>query len=112
MLARVLGSVLQIKEIPPRPAEYDGLLCLGGVPSGTKEAEIKELFQKFGEVEHCTPPGQSIPVYRVKFRTHAAAKRALDEAPTMEGLYDNAFLAYKSVPYDDLDSGAGKGRGW
>ena len=103
--------MLQIKEIPPRPAEYDGLLCLGGVPTGTTAAKITELLQQFGEIEHCTPTEQSITVYRVKFRAHAAAEKAADEAPKMKGLCDYAFLAYKSVPYDDLDSG-GKGRGW
>ena len=103
--------MLQIKEIPPRPTEYDGLLCLGGVPTGTSAAKITELLQQFGEIEHCTPPEQSITVYRVKFRAHAAAEKAADEAPKMKGLCDYAFLAYKSVPYDDLDSG-GQGRGW
>jgi hypothetical protein len=30
----------------------------------------------------------------------------------VDGLkYDYAFLAYKSVPYDEIDSG-GEGRGW
>ena len=78
--------MLQIKEIPPRPTEYDGLLCLGGVPTGTNAAKIMELLQQFGEIEHCTPPEQSITVYRVKFKAHAAAERAADEAPKMKGL--------------------------
>ena len=111
MLARLPGSVLQIKEIPPRPTEYNGLLCLGGVPIGTDEAKIKKLLKRFGKIKSCTPPGPSITVYRVKFRAHAAAERAADEAPKIKGLCDFAFLAYKSVPYDDVDVG-GEGRGW
>ena len=105
------GSVLQIKDIPTRPAEYDGLLCLGGVPAGTDNATITEALQRFGEIERCTPPSPSISLHRVKFKLHAAAEQAMAEAPTVVGLYDYAFVAYKSMPYDDLSSG-GDGRGW
>ena len=103
--------MLQIKDIPTRPAEYDGLLCLGGVPKATNEAKIKQALQCFGEIERCEPPGKSISLYQVKFKSHAAAERAAVKAPKVEGLFDNAFVAYKSVPYDELDSG-GDGRGW
>ena len=117
MLACPARSVLQIKEIPPRTIEYDGLLCLGGVPTGTNAVKITELLQQFGEIEHCTPPEQSITVFRVKFKAHAAAERAADKAQKMKLFAKKkrkknyAFVAYKSVPYDDLDSG-GEGRGW
>ena len=57
------------------------------------------------------PPGQSISLYRVKFKDHSAAEEVTN-APKVHGLkYDYAFPAYKSVPYDDIDSG-GEGRGW
>ena len=105
------GSVLQIKDIPTRPAEFDGLLCLGGVRIDTKESAIRESLQRFGEIDCCTPPGESISLYQVKFKSHAAAEMAATEAPKVEGLYDYASVAYKSVPYDELDSG-GTGRGW
>ena len=103
--------MLQIKDIPPRPAEYDGLLWLGGVRSYTDESMIKEALQRFGEIECCMPPEQSISLYRVKFKSHAAAEMAALKAPKEEGLYDDASVAYKSVPYDELNSG-GDGRGW
>ena len=105
------GSVLQIKDIPPRPPEYDGMLCLGGVPDGTSEATIREALQRFGEVQICMAPDQDISLFRVKFSAHAAAEQVVIQAPTADGLYDYAFVAYKSTPYDALDSG-GEGRGW
>ena len=104
------GSVLQIKDIPRRPAEYDGLLCLGGTQEGTDEKTITAALQRFGEIEDCMPPDQSISQYRVKFKDHSAAEEAA-KAPKADGLYDYAFPAYKSIPYDDIDSG-GEGRGW
>ena len=106
-----VGSVLQIKEIPPRPVEYDGLLCLGGVPKDTTETKIKDALQRFGTIEFCTAPKQSIMQYRVKFTLHTAAEQVIAKAPKMEGLYDYAFIAFNSRAYDDLDSG-GEGRGW
>jgi len=102
--------VLQIKDIPRRPAEYDGLLCLIGIQEGTAEKTITAALQRFGEIEDCMRPDQSASLYRVKFKDHSAAEEAA-KAGSVDGLYDYAFLAYKSVPYDEIDSG-GKGRGW
>ena len=102
--------MLQIKNIPPRPTEYDGMLCLGGVPAGTDEKIISKALQQFGEIDCCMPPDQSVSEYRVQFKDHSAAEQAA-KAPKVVGLYDYAFVAYKSVPYDDIESG-GEGRGW
>ena len=102
--------MLQIKDIPRRPAEYDGLLCLGGIQEGTDEKTITAALQRFGTIERCMRPDQSISQYRVKFKDHSAAEEAA-KAPKVDGLYGYAFVAYKSVPYDDIDSG-GEGRGW
>lgn len=102
--------MLQIKDIPPRPPKYDGLLCLKEVAGGTSEATIKEALQRFGEIEDCQAPEKLISLYRVKFKTHAAAEQAAAQAPK-EGLCKVAFIAYNSRAYDDLDAG-GEGRGW
>ena len=57
------------------------------------------------------PPDQSTSLYRVKFMDHSTAEKAT-KAPKVVGLkYDYAFPAYKSVPYNDIESG-GEGRGW
>ena len=103
--------MLQIKHIPPRPAGYDGLLCLGGVPVGTDEAKIREALERFGTIESCVANEESSSPYRVKFTVHTAAEQVVAEAPKVEGLYDYAFIGYNSRPYDDLD-GSGGGRGW
>ena len=81
------GSVLQIKDIPRRPAECDGLLCLGGIQEGTNEKTITAALQRFGEIEDCMPPDQSASLYRVKFKDHSAAEEAT-KAPKVDGLYD------------------------
>ena len=39
-------TVLQIKEIPPRPAEFDGALCLFGLEDG-KEWTYPQLAERF-----------------------------------------------------------------
>ena len=84
---------------------------MGGIQEGTDEKMITVALQGFGEIEDCMPPDQSISQYRVKFKDHSAAEKAT-KAPKVDGLrYDYAFIAYKSVPYDDIDSG-GEGRGW
>ena len=103
--------MLQIKDIPSRPAGYDGLLCLGGVPVGTDEAKIREALERFGTIESCVANEESSSPYRVKFTVHTAAEQVVAEAPKVEGLYDYAFIGYNSRPYDDLD-GSGGGRGW
>ena len=43
-------TVLQIKEIPPRPAEFDGALCLFGLEDGKDEAAIRAAFGRFGTI--------------------------------------------------------------
>ena len=103
--------MLQIKDIPPRPAEYDGLLCLVGVPAGIDEAKIRQALERFGTIESCVANEQPTSPYRVKFTVHAAAEQVVAKAPKVKGLYDYVFIGYNSCPYDDLDT-SGKGRGW
>ena len=80
------------------------------IQKGTDKKTITATLQGFGEIEHCMPPDQLTSLYRVKFKDHSAAEEAT-KAPKVAGLkYNGAFLAYKSVPYDDIDSG-GEGRG-
>ena len=96
--------MLQIKDIPPRPAEYDGLLCLGGVPVGIDEAKIRQALQRFGTIESCVANEQSTLPYRVKFTEHAAAEQVYADSSSVAGLYEYVFIAYNSRPYE--------GRGW
>ena len=50
-MVRTCHRVLQIKELPLRPAEYDGLLCLWGVPEDKDETMLKDTLQQFGAIE-------------------------------------------------------------
>jgi hypothetical protein len=101
---RIPRRVLQIKELPPRPSEYDGLLCLGEVPAEVDEATLRAALQRFGTIEYCAAPEGSIMQHRVKFATHDAAEQAVIAAPKL-GVCKYAFIAYRDYdPYDE--------RGW
>ena len=45
--------MLQHKEIPPRPAQYDGVVRLGGLPRHVDEAALRAALGTFGEVVSC-----------------------------------------------------------
>ena len=104
MRCRIPRSVLQIKELAPRPSEYEGLLCLGGLPADKDPATLQAALQRFGTIEYCAAPEGSILEYRVKFAAHEAAEQAEIEAPKL-GMCKYAFIAYRD--YDPYD-----GRGW
>ena len=104
MSVSVRGRVLQIKDLPPRPAEFDGLLCLGDVPAGMDEAALRSKLQQFGEIQYCQAPGGAVREHRVKFMAHQAAEQAAAEAPKL-AVCKYAFVAYRD--YDPYD-----GRGW
>ena len=51
LYASAVGTtVLQLKEIPPRPKEYDGALCLAGV-ADVDEKVIRANLERFGKIE-------------------------------------------------------------
>jgi len=47
-------TVLQLKELPPRPREYDGKLCLFDVAPSVDEADIRVMLSPYGEIVSCT----------------------------------------------------------
>ena len=49
----VATTVLQHKEIPPWPSEFDGVLRLGNLPVQRDEAAIRAALEAFGEVVNC-----------------------------------------------------------
>ena len=77
----------------------------------TDEAKIREALERFGTIESCVANEESSSPYRVKFTVHTAAEQVVAEAQKVEGLYECAYIAYNSRPYDDLDA-SGEGRGW
>jgi len=69
LYASVIGTtVLQIKEIPPRPAEYDGVLCLFGIQ--VDERTVRAALGALGEIKECNVDVQPAVV---RFATHDAA---------------------------------------
>jgi hypothetical protein len=74
LYASAVGTtVLQHKEIPQRPAEYDGVLRLGGMRCD--EAAVRKALGVFGEIVRCEvhAGGDGALVY---FATHGADGRA------------------------------------
>ena len=66
--ASAIGTtVLQIKEIPKRPPEFDGALCLFGVPEaalclfGIGEADICDRLRAFGDIVSYEAGAGSMP---------------------------------------------------
>ena len=119
LYASAVGTtVLQLKEIPPRPADFDGVLCLGQLSDGVGEEQIRAALGGFGQIERCELDVH--PGARVTFATHNAAMRAAAaELPSCAyacaaaelPICAYACVAWNDRPYDDIDTG-GKGRGW
>ena len=110
LYASAVGTtVLQLKEIPPRPRDYDGILCLGELAKSADEQRIRSVLEeRFGAITNCelnVHPGA-----RVTFADHEAAERAAAAAETTE-LCAFAVLAWNDRAYDEIDAG-GDGRGW
>ena len=75
LYASAIGTtVLQIREIPLRPAEFDGALCLFNLTEGVDEAQIRAALERFGTIENCKLGGW--PSAIVRFSTHEAAVAA------------------------------------
>ena len=69
LYASAIGTtVLQIKEIPPRPEEYDGVLCLFGLEAD--EAAVRKALTPYGKIARCD---LSADPAIVRFVTHDAA---------------------------------------
>ena len=74
-------TVLQVKEIPPRPKEFDGALCLFGLEDGKDAAAIRAAFGHSGDESVDVELRSGMAV--VRFATHdaaLAAKRAAGRA--------------------------------
>ena len=101
--------MLRIKEIPPRPAELDGCVHVGGLAAGWEEAALRTAFAGAGSVAAVERAGEGEAV--VRFGSRAEAEAAVDDhKAALARLGDGAWAAfeYNESPYDDED----KGRGW
>ena len=109
-------TVLQLKEIPPRPEEFDGALCLFGVADPTEE-KIRSALSCYGEIRACelTGPSRDHGAIVVRFTTHEAALAARSGGP-IEGLCKGVDTLYNERSYDGRRGEAERedddGRGW
>ena len=111
--ASITGTtVLQIKDVPPRPAQYDGLVMLFGVPKDTTEDDLAADAAEFGEVIECEISGDK---GAVNFRLHSEAAEMVQQYALRRffGKEKDKYkqiachFAYDERPYEGADS-----RGW
>ena len=112
LYASAVGTmVLQIKEIPPRPTENDGRLCLFDLAEGVDAAKINAALATFGTIESCNVGSPTV----VRFASHASALAAKRAAP-IAGVCAGADTLYNERSYDGRKDEAGRdddaGRGW
>jgi len=108
-------TVLQLKELPPRPREYDGKLCLFNVAPGVDEAAIKAALVPYGDIVSCTL-GKTARRAIVCFATHAAAQAAKRAAAQLVHIGGGVDTLFNERSYDGRHGEAGldddEGRGW
>ena len=102
------------QEMPPRPAEFDGSLCLFGLVEGTNEAAIRAALKDFGEISSVEIGGW--PPATVRFTTHAAALATKRAAAELKHVADGVDTLYNERSYDGRRGEEGRedddGRGW
>ena len=114
LYASAIGTtVLQIKEIPKRPKEYDGALALFGLKV-SDESSIRQAFEEYGTVVSCEVGGH--PEAKVFFSTHEAALHAKESASKLVHICGGIDTLYNDRSYDGRSGEAGRdnddGRGW
>jgi hypothetical protein len=96
LYASILATtVLQIDEIPPRPAEFDGVVCLFKLSANVDENKVRAALVGFGIIESCDL-SHSPPI--VRFASHASAVAAKD-AGAPPGLCEGLDTLYNETPY-------------
>jgi hypothetical protein len=96
LYASILATtVLQIEEIPPRPAEFDGVVCLFELSSNADESVVRAALIRFGTIESCDL-SRSPPI--VRFASHASAVVA-KEAGALPGLCEGLDTLYNETSY-------------
>ncbi len=96
LYASILAStVLQIEEIPPRPAEFNGVVCLFKLSANVKEKAVRAALKRFGTIKSCDL-SRSPPI--VRFASHSSAVKA-KEAGAWPGLCEGLDTLYNETPY-------------
>lgn len=78
--ASITGTtVIQLKDVLPRPKQYDGLVQLFELPDNLlKETALRSFLATFGKLQSCEMK-RSERKAEVRFATHAEAERAITE---------------------------------
>eukprot|EP00966_Prymnesium_polylepis_P075097 1741880-Prymnesium_polylepis.1 len=98
LYASAVGTtVLQIKEIPMRPTEYDSVLCLFGVLEGVDAAKIRAALERFGAIEGIDVSASPVIV---RFSTHDAARAARRAAAELVHICAGVDTLYNERSYD------------
>jgi hypothetical protein len=96
LYASILATtVLQIEEIPPRPAEFDGVVCLFKLSPNVDENVVRAALVGFGTIESCDL--RRSPAI-VRFASHESALAAKD-AGAPPGLCEGLDTLYNETPY-------------
>jgi hypothetical protein len=97
LYASILATtVLQIEEIPPRPAEFDGVVCLFKLSANVDESAVRAALIGFGTIESCDLSRTPDPI--VRFASHESAVKA-KEAGAWPGLCEGLDTLYNETPY-------------
>jgi hypothetical protein len=96
LYASILATtVLQIEEIPPRPAEFDGVVYLFELSSNADESVVRAALIRFGTIESCD---LSRSPAIVRFALHESAVAAKD-AGAPPGLCLGLDTLYNETSY-------------
>ena len=114
--ASAIGTtVLQIKEIPARPSEFDGKICLFDLAEGVGKPEICERLRAFGDIVSYEEGAGYTPAI-LRFKTHEAALTAKHAASELKSLCGGVDALYNERSYDGRKGEEGldddNGRGW
>ena len=96
LYASILATtVLQIEEIPPRPAAFDGVVCLFKLSVNADESKVRAALIEFGTIESCD---LSRSPTIVRFASHESAVTAKN-AGAPPGLCEGLDTLYNETPY-------------
>ena len=114
LYASAIGTtVLRLKEIPPRPSEHDGALCLFNLVKGVGEAAIRTALERFGTMVSIDTGASPV---LVRFSTHEAARAARRAEAELTSIAGGVDTVYNERSYDGRRDEAGRddddGRGW
>ena len=96
LYASILATtVLQIEEIPPRPAEFDGVVCLFELKSNADESVVRAALIRFGTIESCDL-SRSPAIVRFALHESAVAAKNAGAPPDLCAGLDTL---YNETPY-------------